>query len=259
MRVVRLLTIMMTSLIMLTGCSMPTWIQDQFVDPEEVLEKAASKMAEIQTMRSTGSTAIEGEILGKSYSYEFTNEGHTRLENGVIVEALVETSISGNGIQPVTETIYFSPTEYGIFDQSTQQWSVTNFHPQDQVLIDMFMSSLDPSNSINQYYNSKIEKKLKAAGKEEVNGINCIVIKAKVNADDMMNELSPVLKSVAGSAGSLASSLSGVMVKNMDITYWVGDEDSLIHRIDINLPTPLGNYTTTTTLYDHNAPFTLSQ
>ena len=87
------------------------------------MEEAASAMAQVETMRSTGSTTVEADILGNSFSYQFITEGQSRMESGKTVEAVLETSVSGSGVQPAKEKIYFSPTEYGIYDEASQQWS----------------------------------------------------------------------------------------------------------------------------------------
>ncbi|WP_163969381.1 hypothetical protein [Oceanobacillus halotolerans] len=54
-----------------------------------------------------------------------------------------------------------------------------------------------------------------------------------MNTDELLSEMSPILEAFSG--GRIASKLTGVLVKNMDITYWVGEDDDLVHHIDLKV------------------------
>lgn len=121
--------------------------------------------------------------------------------------------------------------------------------------MDLFISLFDPAHSINQYYDSKVKRELDMIGKQMIGSVPCIGITVIIDADEMVKELSPIFSTLAGSAGGLATSLTGTLVKNMEITYWIGEEDHLVHGVDTHLPTPFGDYTNTLIVYDHNAEF----
>ena len=122
--------------------------------------------------------------------------------------------------------------------------------------MDLFLTAFDPTNSINQYYNSKIgQEELEIVGNERINLVPCIGISIKMNADAMMGEFKPIFKAFAGSEGTLATTITGALVKNMELTYWIGKEDGFVHQVDTVLPTPFGDYTNTLTIYDYNAEF----
>ncbi|WP_044339922.1 hypothetical protein [Rossellomorea aquimaris] len=248
-----------TLILLLSDCSMPTFIKNQMINPEEILDDAIDNMSTLESIRTLGETTFQGKLLGTSYEYTVTSEGQTRIEDHQTVEAYMTTSMKGSGIPDSTDRFYFNQTQYGIYDQTSQQWEITDFHPEDQLLVNLFLSSFDPTNSVNQYYDSKIEKKVDIIGREERNGVSCIGLSVEMNADEMMKEVSPILKTFAGSSGSLASSLTGTMVKNMTMIYWVGEEDQLVYGIDTALPTPIGELTTSTIVYDHNGEFVVPE
>jgi hypothetical protein len=246
-------------ILLLSGCTMPAFIQNQLVDPEEILDDAMNNMSSLETIRTMGETTFQGKLLGTSYQYSVTSEGQTRIEDRQTIEAYMTTSMKGSGIPESTDRFYFNQTQYGVYNEDLKQWDMTEFYPEDQLLVNLFLSSFDPTNSVNKYYDSKIEKKVKIIGREDRNGVECIGLSVDINADEMMKEVSPVLKAFAGSSGTLASSLTGTMVKNMNMIYWIGEEDQLVYGIDTALPTPIGELTTTTTVFDHNGEFVVPE
>jgi hypothetical protein len=244
-------------ILLLTGCSVPTWISDQITNPKSVLEDAILNMSSVETIRTQGETSLEGNILGNAYVYRISNGAQVKLKDGNTVEAYMDTTFTGKGIQTFSERIYFSETHYGTYDGNLQQWNINEFYPEDQFLVQLFLASFDPNNSINKYYESKVKKNVEIIGREEKNGVYCLGLAVSVNADEMLKEVSPIFKAFVGSTGTLASSITGNLVKNMELIYWVGVDDNLIHGIDTKLPTPIGDYNSTVIIYDHNAPFVL--
>lgn len=249
--VISILTIMLFA----TGCSLPSAVSNLFQDPEELLQKAFENMQSVQTIRTDGESKIEGNLLGSSFLYQMNNESQSKLENGMTTEAYMKTTISGTGIPSTTEETYFSDTEFGTYDQHSNTWLYNQFNAEDQFIMDLYISLFDPANSINQYYDSKVERELDIIGNQMIGSVPCIGITVTMNADQMTKELSPIFSTLVGPAGSLATSLTGAIVKNMEITYWIGEEDHLVHGVDTLLPTPFGNYTNSLIVYDHNAEF----
>ncbi|MBN8209867.1 hypothetical protein JI666_14010 [Bacillus sp. NTK071] len=242
-------------LFIVSGCSMPSFVSNQFIDPEKLMKEAQENMMEIESMKTEGKINFEGNLAGIPYTYNATNDSQAKMDEGIIIEAYMTIAAEGTGIQPSTEQIYFSTSEYGIYDQSTDSWDLTGYLPEEQLLIDLFSTSLNPSNSMNQYFESKIDTKLDVIGQETIDGVDCVGIYVETNADQMMSEISPLFSFFAGPAGKLSTSLTGALVKNLEITYWIGKQDKLVYKLETKLPTPIFDYTSTLRIYEHNSEF----
>jgi hypothetical protein len=238
-----------------SSCSMPSAVTNPFSDPEEILQEALQNMQQLETMSTLGEAKLEGNLLGTTFYYQMNNESQSRQENGVTVEAYTNMKMEGTGLPQTSDHVYFSYRKFGTYDSSSNTWSYSEFSEEDQFYMDLFLTTFDPTNSINQYYNSKIEQELEIVGNERINLVPCIGMSVKMNADAMMGELKPIFKAFAGSEGTLATTITGALVKNMELTYWIGKEDGFVHQVDTVLPTPFGDYTNTLTIYDYNAEF----
>lgn len=71
----------------------------------------------------------------------------------------------------------------------------------------------------------------------------------------MLGCLTCPLTDITQKTAKLSTSLTGTLVKNLEITYWIGKQDKLVYKLETKLPTPIFDYTSTLRVYDHNSEF----
>lgn len=239
------------------GCGVTDWVSSNEMKPEDIIQSAQINMQQLESIRTEGTSVLEGNLLGSSFEYQMHTVSQSKLKKGSPVETYMETSMLGEGIPERTETIYFSDTQYGAYNPSTSSWDITDFTAEDQATVQLFLSSFDPSSSLNKYADSKIKQDLKIIGKEDVNGVSCIGISIETDADELIKDMTPALTAIAGESMNLAASIAGGMVKDINLEYWIGEADSLVYGMNMELTTPFGNYHSDVKVYDHNEPFEL--
>jgi len=210
-------------------------------NPEDLLESAVGEMNKLDGYRVNMETLLEADLLLATVHYQSKGKVHVE-KDGESKKIMIETNDILNGEELPLQKSYYSKDEIGMFDYGSGKWVFEEHH--DDFLINQMLSLYNPESNLNGILNSTGKKTLKIEGKKEMDGIPCIGVSVKMEADAAMDQMGGVLSKVGGLKG-MSGILSGIgkeMLKSTETIYWIGEDDHLIHGFEITMEGKIGTF-----------------